>query len=113
MLDKKWVVGIVISVFISTISLAVENKGAEKIQIDGGSRGAVPFMHHAHQERLGDCNICHTMFPQEPQSLARLKGNGQLKSKDVMNKLCIKCHKAEKKAGNKAGPTTCSKCHIR
>ena len=113
MLKKKWVIGIVLSVFISTIGLAVENKGAEKIQIDGGSRGAIPFMHHAHQDRLGDCNVCHAMFPQEPQSLARLKESGQKKPKDVMNKLCIKCHKAEKTAGNKAGPTTCSKCHVR
>ncbi|MFC1876305.1 cytochrome c3 family protein [Thermodesulfobacteriota bacterium] len=110
---KKWVIGIILSVFISTISLAVENKGAEKIQIDAGSRGAVPFMHRPHQDRLGDCNVCHTMFPQEPQSLAKLKKSGQMKPKDVMNKLCIKCHKAEKKAGNNAGPTTCSKCHIR
>ncbi len=113
MLGKKWVIAIVLSIFIATIGLAVENKGAEKIQIDGGSRGAVPFNHHAHQERLGDCNVCHASFPQEPQSLARLKESGQLKSKDVMNKLCIKCHKAEKIAGNKTGPTTCSKCHIR
>ncbi len=110
---KKWVVGIILGVFISTIGLAVENKGAEKIQIDGGSRGEIPFQHRAHQDRLGDCNVCHTMFPQESQSLARLKENGQLKPKNVMNKLCIKCHKAEKKAGNSAGPTTCSKCHIR
>ena len=110
---KKWVVGIILSVFISTIGLAVENKGAEKIQIDAGSKGAVSFQHRKHQDRLGDCNVCHTMFPQEPQSLARLKANRKLKPKDVMKKLCVKCHKAEKKAGNKAGPTTCSKCHIR
>jgi hypothetical protein len=113
MLKKKWVIGIILSVFISAIGLAVENKGAEKIQIDAGSKGAVPFMHHAHQNRLGDCNVCHTMFPQEPQSIARLKESGQMKPKDAMNKLCIKCHKAEKIAGNNAGPTTCSKCHIR
>ena len=110
---KKWVAGITLSVFISAIGLAVENKGAEKIQIDGGSKGKISFQHRKHQERLGDCNVCHTMFPQESQSLARLKKNGQLKRKYIMNKLCIKCHKAEKKAGNKTGPTKCSKCHIR
>ena len=110
---NKWVVGIILSVFISTIGLAVENNGAEKIQIDGGSKGVVHFPHRTHQIKIGDCNVCHTMFPQEPQSLVRLKKNGQLKRKYVMNKLCLKCHKAEKKAGNKAGPTTCSKCHIR
>lgn len=113
MLKQKWVLGVILGVFVSTISLALENKGAENIQIDGGSRGAVPFTHRSHQDRLGDCNVCHTMFPQESQSLARLKETGQLKPKDVMNKLCVKCHKAEKKAGNKSGPITCSQCHIR
>lgn len=113
MLKQKWVIGIIFSVFLSTISLAVENKGAENIQIDGGSRGEVPFTHRSHQDRLADCNVCHTLFPQESQSLAKLKETGQLKPKDVMNKLCVKCHKAEKKAGNNAGPTTCSQCHIR
>ncbi len=113
MLKIKWVIAIVLSVFFSTMGLAVENKGAEKLQIDGGSRGAVPFTHRTHQDRLGDCNVCHAMFPQESQSLAKLKESGQLKPKDVMNKLCVKCHKAEKNAGNKAGPTTCSQCHIK
>lgn len=113
MLKQKWVLGVILGVFVSTISLALENKGAENIQIDGGSRGAVPFTHRSHQDRLADCNVCHTMFPQESQSLARLKETGQLKPKDVMNKLCVKCHKAEKKAGNKSGPITCSQCHIR
>jgi hypothetical protein len=113
MFRKKWMIGIILSVFISTMGLALENKGAEKIQIDAGSKGEVPFPHRLHQDKLGDCKVCHSMFAQEPQSLARLKGTGQLKPKDVMNKLCVKCHKAEKMAGNKAGPTTCSKCHIR
>lgn len=113
MLRTKWVLVAILGVFSVTIGLAAENKGAEKIQIDGGSRGAVPFMHRTHQDRLKDCNICHSMFPQEPQSVARLKESGQLKPKDVMNKLCVKCHKAEKSAGNNAGPTTCSQCHIR
>ena len=41
------------------------------------------------------------------------KTKKKLEKKHVMNKLCIKCHKAEKKAGKPYGPTTCSKCHIR
>jgi hypothetical protein len=113
MLRKKWVVGIILSGFISTISLAMDNKGAANMQIYGGSRGAVPFPHRIHQDKIGDCKTCHAVFPQESQSLTKLKKNGQMKPKEVMNKLCVKCHKAEKKAGNNAGPTTCSKCHIR
>jgi hypothetical protein len=111
--NKKWLIGIVLSGFISTLGLAMENKGSPDIQIDGGSRGAVPFPHRTHQDKLGDCKICHAVFPQETQSLAKSKKNGQIKPKDVMNKLCVKCHRAEKKAGNKTGPTTCAKCHIR
>jgi hypothetical protein len=113
MLRKKWVAGIILSGFVATIGLAMENKGAANMKIDGGSRGSIPFPHRTHQDKIGDCKTCHAVFPQESQSLAKLKKNGQMKPKAVMNKLCVKCHKAEKKAGNKAGPTTCSKCHIR
>jgi hypothetical protein len=98
---------------IAAMAVAAENKGAGQINIDGGSRGDVPFPHHAHQDRLNDCNICHSVFPQETEALRKLKDSGDLAPKHVMNKQCIKCHKAEKKAGNKNAPTTCSKCHVK
>jgi DNA-directed RNA polymerase subunit M/transcription elongation factor TFIIS len=113
MFKKKWVAGIILSGFVATIGLAMENKGAANMQIDGGSRGSILFPHRIHQDKIGDCKTCHAIFPQESHSLAKLKKNGQMKPKAVMIKLCVNCHKAEKKAGNKAGPTTCSKCHIR
>ena len=90
-----------------------QNKGAKSIEIDGGTRGKVPFPHHRHQENLGDCTICHSIFPQKPGSIEELKAQGKLKKKYVMNKLCTKCHKDIKRAGRKTGPTTCSKCHIK
>jgi hypothetical protein len=90
-----------------------QNKGADSIEIDGGTRGKVPFPHRQHQERIVDCKICHSVFPQKPGSIKELKGQGKLKKKYVMNKLCTKCHKAKKKAGQKSGPTKCSKCHIK
>ena len=92
---------------------AVVNKGAEQITLDGGSRGVVPFPHHRHQTQLNDCNACHALFPQEQGGILRLKQEGKLVKKQVMNKHCIKCHKSTKKAGNKSGPTTCSTCHVR
>lgn len=101
------------SVLIVAAGFANGNQGAAVIQIDGGNRGVVPFPHQAHQDRISDCNTCHAVFPQEPQSLNKLKQAGQLKPKQVMNKQCVKCHRAEKKAGNPSGPTTCSTCHIR
>jgi hypothetical protein len=98
-----------------TVAVAVqaENKGAENIQIFGGSRGDVPFPHHAHQKRLKDCNTCHASFPQEADGLKKMKQTGQLKPKQVMNKQCVNCHKEQKMAGNPTGPTTCSKCHVK
>jgi hypothetical protein len=95
------------------MAMAAEKKGAEQIDIDGGTRGKVPFPHHAHQNRLKDCSICHSVFPQESDALRKLKTSGALAPKQVMNKQCINCHRAEKKAGNESGPTTCSKCHLK
>jgi hypothetical protein len=93
--------------------LAAQKMGAKEIKLAGGSRGEVPFPHLDHQNRLEDCKICHSLFPQTKDSVEALKAEGKLKGKQVMNKLCIKCHKAEKRAGKPAGPTTCAKCHVR
>jgi hypothetical protein len=91
----------------------VENKGAAEIKLPGGKRGLVPFPHHRHQDKLGDCDICHSFFPQKTGIIKELKAQGKLKKKHVMKKLCTKCHKQRKKEGIKAGPTTCAKCHIK
>ena len=95
------------------VSLATENQGAENIELEGGKRGKVPFPHRQHQKNLGDCQICHSVFPQEPGAIQKLKSQGALKKKYVMNKLCTKCHKKKKKAGQQSGPTKCKKCHIK
>ena len=79
----------------------------------GGKRGKVPFPHHQHQNNLGDCKICHSVFPQKSGIIEKLKSEGKLKKKYVMNKLCTKCHKEKKKAGEKSGPVACAKCHIK
>lgn len=93
--------------------LGAQNRGAKEMKLTGGRRGEVPFPHFDHQNRLGDCKVCHSLFPQAKGSLEALKAEGKLKGKQVMNKLCIKCHKAEKQAGKQSGPTTCTKCHVR
>ncbi len=95
------------------VSLATENQGAENIVLNGGKRGKVTFPHRQHQKNLADCQICHSIFPQEPGAIRKLKAQGTLKKKYVMNKLCTKCHKEKKKAGQRSGPTKCSKCHIK
>ena len=95
------------------VSQAVENKGAKEMSLFGGKSGNVPFPHHRHQEVAGDCNICHALFPQQSGIIRQLKAEGKLKKKQVMNKLCTKCHKQKKKAGEKSGPVTCKSCHIK
>jgi cytochrome c2 len=50
-------------------------------------------------------NDCHDLFQQEAGVIQDLKNQGKLKTKQVMNKKCLKCHRAKKKAGEEAGPT--------
>lgn len=93
---------------------AQPNKGAADIVLDGGKTGPVPFPHHRHQTVLAeDCKICHDTFPQRLGSISEMKAGGELKSKEVMNKLCTSCHKEKQRANEKTGPVSCKKCHIK
>jgi cytochrome c-type protein NrfB len=96
---------------MATISPAAENHGAENLVLDGGRQGKVAFPHRRHQIRLGDCNLCHHLFPQNTGAITMLKSDGHLPARKIMNTLCIKCHRTEKRAGRSAGPTSCSQCH--
>jgi hypothetical protein len=104
---------VILAGVMAASTMATQNKGAENIELEGGKRGKVPFPHRQHQAQLEDCKICHSVFPQKAGSIKALKAEGKLKKKHVMNKLCTKCHKQKKKAGQKSGPTTCKKCHIK
>lgn len=97
----------------AVVVLAVENKGAKEISLFGGKSGNVLFPHHRHQEVIGDCKPCHDLFPQQAGIIRQLKAEGKLEKKHIMNKLCTKCHKQKKKAGEKSGPVTCKSCHIK
>jgi len=110
----KVVAGLIIGLMvIVAVSQAIENKGAKDITLVGGKSGNVPFPHHRHQEVIGDCKICHSIFSQEAGVIEELKAEGKLKKKQVMNKLCTKCHRQKKRAGEKGGPVTCKTCHIK
>ena len=95
----------------ATIGIAVENKGAKELEMPGGVRGNVPFPHHRHQNALGNCDVCHTLFPQVRGSIEKLKAGGKLKKKHIMNTLCTKCHRERIKAGKNSGPISCNTCH--
>ena len=103
---------VVVGVAIS-FSMAEQNRGPEVIELDGGTKGQISFPHRRHQDRLDNCQMCHAVFPQQPGAIKQLKASGKLKKKQVMRKLCIQCHKAEKKAGRTAGPTSCARCHVK
>jgi hypothetical protein len=108
------ILGIIVAATVlglSVVTAAAVNRGPENINIYGGQSGDITFPHRQHQERIKDCNVCHSVFPQEPGSIKRMKENGTIKPKKVMNLQCIKCHKQEKKAGKPHGPVTCKTCH--
>ncbi|MGE0085705.1 MAG: cytochrome c3 family protein [Desulfococcaceae bacterium] len=96
---------------IAVFAIAEQNKGAEKIVISGANMGDIAFPHQQHQTVLGDCKLCHKLFPQEPGIIVKMKAENKLKAKQVMNAQCIACHKEKKKEGVKTGPTSCSACH--
>ena len=98
---------------LSVAMAAASNRGPDHIDIFGGRSGNVPFPHAQHQDRIKDCNVCHSVFPQETEAIKKLKEKGTLKPKKVMNLQCIKCHKQEKKAGKPHGPVTCNTCHVK
>lgn len=108
-------VGIMVFAAASVVLSAAPagNKGAAEIKLAGGETGAVTFPHHRHQNKLNDCDICHSFYPQKAGVIEELKAQGQFKKKQVMNKLCLKCHKKKKQEGIMTGPTTCTKCHIK
>lgn len=99
--------------FYSSIMVAgIEKKGPEQMNLDGGQRGVVEFPHRLHQKTLGDCDVCHNIFPQKLGVIKDLKIQGRLSKKRVMNH-CRECHRHRVKQGKKAGPTSCKECHTK
>jgi uncharacterized membrane protein len=90
-----------------------QNKGAAEIVLEGGALGNVHFPHQRHEAKLVDCMICHSAYPQKAGAIEELKAQGKLAKKQIMNEQCTKCHKERKQAGEKAGPTSCTKCHVK
>jgi len=92
---------------------AQADKGAAMMQLESGRLPAATFPHRLHQEKLDDCNACHSMFPQKRGAIKELQAQGKLKKQEVMNKNCIACHKESKMAGKSSGPVSCMDCHAR
>ena len=103
----------VFSVGFGAVFAQTQNTGAAEIVLDGGTSGNVTFPHQRHQAKLVDCTICHSAYPQKAGAIEALKAQGKLAKKQIMNEQCTKCHKEKKQAGEKAGPTTCTTCHVK
>jgi len=103
----------VLSVSVIPACAQSQNKGAAEVVLEGGTSGNVHFPHQRHQVRLVDCTICHSAYPQKAGAIEELKAQGKLAKKQIMNEQCIKCHKEKKQAGEKAGPTSCTTCHVK
>jgi Cytochrome c7 and related cytochrome c len=103
----------VFSVGVAAVFAQTQNTGAAEIVLEGGTSGNVTFPHQRHQAKLADCTICHSAFPQKAGAIEELKAQGKLAKKQIMNEQCTKCHKEKKQAGEKAGPTTCTTCHVK
>ncbi len=99
--------------FGPAILFADQNQGRKEISLYGGKSGTILFPHHTHQKSVTDCQVCHLSFAQKEGALEAAKKSEALKKKYVMNKICLKCHRALKKAGEKSGPTSCKKCHTK
>ncbi|MBF0234906.1 MAG: cytochrome c3 family protein [Desulfamplus sp.] len=114
---KKINLSIIISVLIMILAAALviaaenENRGGEILKVDGGSKGEVTFPHKEHQDNLKDCKLCHDTFPQKLGVIKEMKDKKELKRKQVMNDVCLKCHKDYKKANKAYGPINCNGCH--
>lgn len=102
---------LLIGILLATGTIkAAEDKGAGSIVLKGGSIGSVTFPHGRHQGIFVDCTPCHELFGKESQVIDRMKSEGKLQKKEVMN-LCKNCHKDLAAKGQKAGPTACKGCH--
>ena len=116
MTSKNFIPGMICIIaamlFLAPVSgFSSQDKGRADISLFGGKSGSVAFPHHLHQTIIEDCQSCHKDFAQKEGALGAAKKAGELKKKKVMNKTCVKCHRAKKKAGEKTGPVSCKVCH--
>jgi hypothetical protein len=72
-------------------NIPAEEPGAEVILINGAKMRDVHFPHHGHQNALGACDLCHGLFPAHAGSITKLKAQGIVRKKQVMEEHCIGC----------------------
>jgi len=86
------------------------DRGAEFIDLQGRDFGSVQFTHLLHQINLGDCEVCHKLYPMETDGIEERVRAGALTRRQVMDN-CMDCHRKTALAGKKSGSTSCRGCH--
>ncbi|MDQ7032172.1 MAG: cytochrome c3 family protein [Desulfonauticus sp.] len=80
-------------------------------------KGPAKFSHEDHKDI--DCKVCHHTWDGKSK-IKKCSDAGCHDNKKSFFKAfhdrkskrsCVGCHKADKKAGKKTGPTSCNKCH--
>ncbi len=88
-------------------------QGAGMIPLDAGRQPQVLFPHHLHQKATKSCSVCHSTFPKKRSAIRTLQEKGELARQEVMNQVCLACHREKARAGETSGPVSCNKCHGR
>jgi predicted CXXCH cytochrome family protein len=112
-------------VLIATLP-ALAGKAPVTVTIDAAAKKqtAVPFPHEKHSKVAKTCDLCHhdqkgltanSKAEVKKCSACHLDAKSKAPSmsemsltKNPFHKLCISCHKEQKK-----GPTVCAKCHVK
>ncbi len=99
----SFVVVIVAAFVFSALAFAQDN-----YEFKGGAMGKVAFPHKLHQEKLGDCKVCHHKDEagKEQKCGTCHTADSKVKMKDAAHNSCQKCHKDQGK-----GPKGCKECH--
>jgi len=120
---KKIVLLLALVAFIAVSAVAFANPAAPagdlKVSemMKSNKKPPVMFSHAKHAAGVPDCKTCHHTWDGKsaPEKCSKChtgrKSGKKDNIKNTMHKKCKGCHKAMKKAGKKAGPTSCKDCH--
>lgn len=105
----KKLTSIVLALFVVALfSAVVSAEMKDSYEFSGGAMGKVAFPHKLHQEKLGDCKVCHhkdEAGKEQDCSKCHTK-DSKVKAKDAFHNSCKKCHTEQGK-----GPKGCKDCH--
>jgi protein-arginine kinase activator protein McsA len=82
--------------------------------------GKVTFSHKKHADAIKDCLKCHHTWKKGETTgklckdchKSKVEGKA-ISAKDAYHKDCKGCHEEAAKASKPAGPTGCTKCHVK